>query len=754
MLASVTTQHIRVVKHRQTCVRTFASVGEYISRIYTPYDGDASFLKPATERTHNLVTHVRKLQQQEQEKGILGVDTKTPSKITAFLNPPGYIDKSQELIYGLQTDAPLKRSIKPNGGIIMVQSALEAYGYELDKQIKEIFTKHRKTHNDGVFDAYTKEMLAARKSGVLTGLPDGYGRGRIIGDYRRVALFGVDNLITNKQRDKELLTCSMTPDVIQLREEVSEQIKALQELKELAIAYGIDISHPAQNTRDALQWIYFAYLAAVKEQDGAAMSLGRIDAFIDIYAERDLIAGVYTEQQIQELIDDFVIKLRIIKHLRTPEYNTLFSGDPTWVTATLGGTTQDGRHMVTKTTYRILNTLYNLGAAPEPNITILWSANLPQVFKEYCAKVSIETSAIQYENDDLMKPIFGSDYGISCCVSAMEIGKDMQFFGARANLPKLLLYALNQGRDEMTGVQVGPSSFARIAYPGEALNYEQVKAEFEEAMEWLARLYSNTMNVIHFMHDKYNYERVQMALHDTHVRRLLAFGISGLSVVIDSLSAIKHAKVYPIIDSTTGLIRDFNICGDFPKFGNDIDAVDDIGKWVVNTFYTKLAKQRTYRDSIPTLSVLTITSNVVYGKKTGATPDGRKAGVPFAPGCNPMHGRDTSGAIASLASVAKIPYSSCMDGISNTFNIIPSILGRNEKESRENLVSLLDGYFSQGAHHTNVNCLNREMLVDAIEHPENYPGLVVRVSGYCTAFSKLTHEQQLEFVMRTFHETM
>lgn len=747
---------------KRMSIKTFAmqndnkeDIAKFIQSSYTPYDGDDSFLAKPTKRTIKILDIIRNLSKEELKKGILDVDTTTPSSITAF--PPGYIDQPNELIVGLQTDKPLKRAIKPNGGVNMVKSALESYNYQLDPTVDAVFTKYRKTHNDGVFDAYTKEMLVARKSGILTGLPDGYGRGRIIGDYRRVPYYGVDAIIDMKQRDKTtmLSSGSMTQDLIQLREEVSEQIKALKELKDMALSYGFDISKPARDSKEALQWLYFAYLAAVKEQDGAAMSLGRIDAFLDIYIERDLKQGRYSEEQIQEMIDDFVIKLRIVKQLRTPEYNALFSGDPTWVTASLAGVNAStGKHMVTKTTFRILNTLYNLGAAPEPNITVLWSIGLPAAFKRFCAKVSIDTSSIQYENDDLMKPRFGSDYGIACCVSAMEIGKDMQFFGARANLPKLLLYVLNQGKDEITGTQVGPK-FAQIAEEGKPLDYEVIKTALEIGMDWLATLYCNTMNIIHYMHDKYNYERIQMALHDTHVRRLLAFGISGLSVVIDSLSAIKHAEVYPIFDKTTGLITDFDVKGSYPMFGNDDDSVDEIGKWVVSTFYKKLAAQGTYRESVPTLSVLTITSNVVYGKKTGTTPDGRKSGEPFAPGANPLHGRDSHGAIASLASVAKLPYEYCMDGISNTFNVLPHALGKGDMNRRcDTLVSLIDGYFTQNAHHLNVNVLNKEMLLDAIEHPENYPNLTIRISGYAVVMSKLTHEQQLEFIKRTFHENM
>ena len=734
-----------------------SEISRYIEDKDQPYEGDESFLASSTERTRRISEVIRQLSEKETENGgILSVDTKTPSSITSFLSPPGYISKTDELIVGLQTDEPLKRDIKPNGGINMVKAALESYGYSIDNGIEEIFTKYRKTHNDGVFDAYTKEMMSARKSGILTGLPDGYGRGRIIGDYRRVAYYGVDELIFMKQFDKDkLLKGNMTSDLIQLREEVSEQIKALEELKELAKSYGFDISKPAKNTIEAIQWIYFAYLASVKEQDGAAMSLGRIDAFLDTYIENDLKNGLYTESEIQEMIDDFVIKLRIVKQLRTPEYNSLFTGDPTWVTASIAGSASDGRHMVTKTSYRFLNTLYNLGPSPEPNITILWTNKLPKNFKEYCAKVSIDTSSIQYENDVLMSPFFGSDYGIACCVSAMEIGKDMQFFGARSNLPKLLLYALNKGRDEITNAQVGPEDFKQIVVRGQPLDFEQVKTEFERGMNWLAKLYCDTMNIIHYMHDKYNYERIQMALHDTHVRRLLAFGISGLSVVIDSLSAIKHAKVYPLIDAETGIVTDFEVKGEFPKYGTDNDEADEIGQWVVSKFYEKLANQQTYRNSIPTLSILTITSNVVYGKKTGSTPDGRKKGEPFAPGANPLHGRDDQGAIASLTSVAKLPYECCLDGISNTFNVVPSALGKgNENQKCKNLVSIIDGYFEQKAHHLNVNVLNKEMLEDAMKNPHEYPTLTVRISGYAVVFNKLTREQQLEFIKRTFHDTL
>lgn len=748
---------LQCIKPRNVSARsTHTDIATYIQTSYKPYEGDASFLSPCTERTKIILDTIKYHSYNERVKGgVLDVDTKTPSSITAFLDPPGYIDKGNEVIVGLQTDKPLKRAIKPFGGINMVKTALESYNYQLDPTLESFFKNYRKTHNEGVFDAYTKEMLAARKNGILTGLPDGYGRGRIIGDYRRVALYGVDALIKQKQSDKDFLLHSlhMTSELIQLREEVSEQIKALNELKDLGYAYGYDIGKPAKNLKEAVQWLYFAYLAAVKEQDGAAMSLGRIDAFLDIYAERDLQTNNLTEAQIQEIIDDFVLKLRIVKQLRTPEYNSLFSGDPTWVTATLAGTNNEGKHMVTKTTYRILNTLYNLGPAPEPNITVLWSNEMPYSFKQFCAQVSIDTSAIQYENDQVMSPYFGSDYGIACCVSAMEIGKDMQFFGARANLPKLLLYILNGGKDEMTGAQVGPE-FPKIAHEGQPLDYDVVIKQFESGMEWLAQLYCNTMNVIHYMHDKYNYERIQMALHDTYVRRLLAFGVSGLSVVIDSLSAIKHAKVYPIFDDK-GMIMDFIVSGEYPKYGNNIDDVDNIGVWVVQTFYDKLARQKTYRNSVPTLSVLTITSNVVYGKKTGSTPDGRKKGEPFAPGANPTHGHDTHGAIASLASVAKLPYASCLDGISNTFNVVPSVLGKGNKMDKcDNLISVIDGYFQQNAAHLNVNVLDKNMLLDAIEHPNDYPTLTVRISGYAVNFVKLTHEQQMEFIKRTFHDSM
>jgi formate C-acetyltransferase len=682
----------------------------------------------------------------------MDVDPHVPSGITAF--PPGYIDQEKEVIVGLQTDAPLKRAIKPLGGVNMVKAALQAYGYELPKDIEALYSKVRKTHNSGVFDAYTDEMRRARKSGILTGLPDGYGRGRIIGDYRRVALYGVDKLIEAKKEDlKYNVLGVMDEEKIRLREEVNEQIRALQELKEMAASYGDDISKPATNSREAVQWVYYAYLAAVKEQDGAAMSMGRIDAFLDTYFEKDLKAGTMTEQQIQELMDQFVMKLRIVRHLRTPEYNDLFAGDPTWVTCALGGTDEHGKSMVTKTSFRMLHTLYNLGPAPEPNLTVLWHENLPSEFKKFCAKASIDTSSIQYESDRMMEPLFGSDYGIACCVSAMRIGKDMQFFGARCNLPKLLLYIMNGGRDEVTGDQVGPK-FPTLKSGDGPLDYNEVKSRLDEGMGWLAHLYCNTMNTIHYMHDKYNYERLQMALHDTYVRRLLAFGISGLSVIADSLSAIKYAKVTPIRDER-GIAVDFKVEGSFPKYGNDDDDVDEIATWVAETFSKHLQTQKTYRNSIPTLSVLTITSNVVYGKKTGTTPDGRKKGEAFAPGANPLHGRDKSGALASLNSVAKIPYTRCLDGVSNTFSLVPSVLGKGGDEERaRNLSNVLDGYFVQGGHHINVNVLNRELLMDAVEHPEKYPNLTIRVSGYAVNFVKLTHEQQMEVIARTFHDEM
>ncbi|KAI8466439.1 MAG: pyruvate-formate lyase [Monoraphidium minutum] len=732
---------------------TSIDVARYVQDNFKAYDGDATFLAGPTPATQALRKEVDDLCHLELEKGgMLDVDPNTPSTITSF--GPGYIDKEKEVIVGLQTDKPLKRAIKPLGGINMVKAALESYGYKLPKDVQDVFSRIRKTHNSGVFDVYTDEMKRARKSGILTGLPDGYGRGRIIGDYRRVALYGVDALIEAKKADlKSVLLGVMDDEKIRLREEVQEQIRSLQELKEMGTAYGFDLSRPAQNSREAVQWVYFGYLAAVKEQDGAAMSMGRIDAFLDTYFERDLASGAITESQAQEMIDQFVMKMRIVRQLRTPEYNELFAGDPTWVTCVLGGRDESGKSMVTKTSYRLLHTLYNLGPAPEPNLTVLWSDDLPDHFKRFCAKVSLDTSSIQYESDNLMSPMFGSDYGIACCVSAMRIGKDMQFFGARTNMPKMLLYILNGGRDEISGDQVGPK-FPALSSGDGPLNYEEVVQRLDAGMDWIAGLYTNTMNVIHHMHDKYNYERLQMALHDTHVRRLLAFGISGLSVTADSLAAIKYAKVTPVRDER-GIVTDFKIEGDFPKYGNDDDRVDGIATWLAQQFSNKLAQQTTYRNSVPTLSVLTITSNVVYGKKTGSTPDGRKRGEPFAPGANPLHGRDEHGALASLNSVAKIPYTYCLDGISNTFSLVPQILGRGgEADRARNLAAVLDGYFQKGGHHINVNVLSREMLEDAMEHPEKYPNLTIRVSGYAVHFAKLTREQQKEVIMRTFHSKL
>jgi len=726
---------------------TEIDVRSFIQLNYTPYLGDESFLTGPTARTLSLWEKARKLMDEEHKKGILEAETSVPSSITSF--GPGYLDRENEIIVGFQTDKPLKRGIMPNGGIRVVKKALEAYGYSLDKKTEEIYTHNRKTHNDGVFDAYTDAMRKARHSGIITGLPDAYGRGRIIGDYRRVALYGVDMLIEDKLREKKLLEIPTlgAPD-IRLREELSEQVKALKELKEMAASYGFDIGRPAKNSFEATQWTYFAYLGAIKEQDGAAMSLGRVSTFLDIYYERDLRNGLITEQEVQELIDQFVMKLRMVRFLRTPEYNDLFSGDPTWVTESIGGMGLDGRTLVTKTSFRILHTLYNLGPAPEPNLTVLWSVNLPEPFKEFCAKVSIDTSSIQYENDDIMRNYWGDDYGIACCVSAMRIGKQMQFFGARANLAKALLYAINGGRDEKSGEQVGPM-FAPIT--SEYLDYDEVMIKFEQILDWLSELYINTLNVIHYMHDKYNYERLQMALHDVNIFRTQACGIAGLSVVADSLSAIKYAKV-KVKRNEAGLAVDYEIEGDYPAFGNNDDRVDQIAVDIVEMFMNKLKKVKTYRDATPTLSILTITSNVVYGKKTGSTPDGRKAGEPFAPGANPMHGRDKNGAVASMASVAKLPYKYAQDGISYTFSIVPKALGRSKEERVNNLVGLLDGYFHNSGHHINVNVFDRETLLDAMEHPEKYPQLTIRVSGYAVNFIKLNREQQLDVINRTFHE--
>jgi formate C-acetyltransferase len=724
-------------------------VNSFLESNLTPYHGNDEFLSGPTDATAELWNKVKDLLKLEREKGgVLDIDVETVSSITAY--QPGYIDQEREQVVGVQTDAPLKRSIQPFGGIRMMIDACEAYGYKLPEEMVKIFTDIRKTHNQGVFDAYTTEMKTARRAGIITGLPDAYGRGRIIGDYRRVALYGVDRLIQDKQRELIDLEVDMTEDVIRLREELSEQIRSLQELKQLGKSYGFDISRPAENAKEAVQWLYFAYLGAIKEQNGAAMSLGRVSSFIDIYMERDLKEGTLTEQTAQEIIDHFVMKLRLVKFLRTPEYNDLFSGDPTWVTECIGGMSVNGKTRVTKSSFRFLHTLYNLGSAPEPNLTVLWSTQLPEEFKKYCAKVSIETSSIQYENDDLMRQYYGDDYAIACCVSAMKIGKQMQFFGARANLAKALLYAINGGVDEKLGVQVGP---ATQPISSEVLDYNEVTQRYDAVLDWLAKLYVNTMNVIHFMHDKYSYERLEMALHDRDIVRTMAFGIAGLSVVADSLSAIKYAKVYPIRNDK-GIAIDFRIEGEFPQYGNNDDRVDSMAEELVENFMNKLRKHKTYRNSVHTLSVLTITSNVVYGKKTGSTPDGRKAGEPFAPGANPMHGRDRKGALASLNSVAKLPYPSAMDGISNTFSVVPKALGRDQQDRIRNLASLMDGYMGQMAHHLNVNVFDREKLLDAMEHPENYPQLTIRVSGYAVNFIKLTREQQLDVVNRTFHMTM
>jgi len=723
------------------------NVRDFIINNYTPYDGDDSFLETPTENTLKLWDKLKKKMEIERERnGVYDVDEKTISTITA--HNPGYIDKDLEQIVGLQTDEPLKRAIMPFGGIRLVRSSLDAYGKKTDDSVEHVF-KFRKTHNDGVFDAYTDEMKLARHTGIITGLPDAYGRGRIIGDYRRVALYGVDYLIEKKENAKRnIVYDAMDSVIIRLREEISEQIKALKELKEMAAAYGFDISRPASDTKEAIQWLYFGYLAAVKEQNGAAMSLGRVSTFLDIYSEKDIEEGKYTEKEIQEFVDHFVMKLRIVRFLRTPAYDELFSGDPTWITESIGGVAADGRHMVTKMSYRFLHTLTNLGPAPEPNLTVLWTPLLPQNFKEYCAKVSIETSSIQYENDNLMRQKFGDDYAIACCVSAMKVGKQMQFFGARANLAKALLYAINGGKDERYNVQVGPEIMPIM---DEYLDYDKVLHNFNIICDWLSKLYINTLNIIHYMHDKYCYERLEMALHDESIVRTMACGLAGLSVVADSLSAIKHAKVKPIRDEN-GLAVDFEIIGDYPKYGNNDESVDEIAVNVVRKFMYNLKKHKTYRNSKTTMSILTITSNVVYGKKTGTTPDGRKAGVPFAPGANPMHGRDCNGCVASMKSVAKLPYDFSEDGISYTFSIVPAALGTTEDEKRTNLAALLDGYCLEHGHHINVNVLNKDVLLDAMEHPEKYPQLTIRVSGYAVNFIKLTREQQLDVISRTFHE--
>ena len=724
-------------------------VRDFIMNNYTPYDGDDSFLQGPTADTTALWQQVLELSKKEREAGgVLDMDTKVVSTILS--HGPGYLDKDKETIVGFQTDKPFKRALMPYGGIRMAKQACEDNGYHLDPEIEEFFTTHRKTHNAGVFDAYTPEMRACRNSHVITGLPDAYGRGRIIGDYRRVALYGVDRLIEDKEFQKSTTPSVMLADVIRDREELSEQIRALKELKAMAGIYGCDISKPATNVKEAIQAVYFAYLAAVKQQNGAAMSLGRTSTFLDIYAERDLRNGVFTEQEIQEFVDHFVMKLRLVKFARTPDYNNIFAGDPTWVTESLGGMSTDGRHMVTKMSYRYLHTLDNLGASPEPNLTVLWSHNLPENWKKYCAEISIKHSAIQYENDDVMRPVHGDDYGIACCVSSMRIGKEMQFFGARANLAKCLLYAINGGVDEMNGHQVGPK-YRPIT--SEYLDYDEVMEKYMDMMKWLAGVYVNALNIIHYMHDKYCYESLEMALHDKEVTRWFATGIAGFSVVADSLSAIKYAKV-KVIRNEQGLAVDYEVEGDYPKYGNDDDRVDEIAKDILHRFINYIREYPTYRNGIHTTSILTITSNVSYGKNTVSTPDGRKVGEPFAPGANPMHGRDSHGAVASLASVAKIPFMDSQDGISNTFSIVPDALGKNDEQRVENLVGLMDGYFGKNAHHLNVNVLNRETLLDAQAHPELYPQLTIRVSGYAVNFIKLTRAQQDEVISRTFHERM
>ena len=723
------------------------NVRRFIQENYTPYDGDGSFLAGPTERTQKLWGEVMDLMKQERDAGgVLDFDTKVISDITS--HAPGYIDKELEQIVGLQTEKPLKRSIMPFGGIRVVRTSVEEHGGKLDDEVEKIF-KYRKTHNDGVFDVYTDEIKTARSNKLLTGLPDAYGRGRIIGDYRRVALYGVDFLIEQKKVAlQQYVHYDMSDDLVRKREELSEQIRALGELKEMAASYGFDISKPATDTKEAIQWLYFGYLAAIKEQNGAAMSLGRTSTFLDIYAERDLKSGKYTESEIQELVDHFIMKLRMVRFLRTKSYDALFSGDPTWVTESIAGMGLDGRHMVTKMSFRYLHTLINLGPAPEPNMTVLWSERLPENFKRYAAEISIKTSAIQYENDDLMRPDLGDDYGIACCVSPMRIGKQMQYFGARANLAKALMYAINGGRDELTGEQV-TAKYEPIT--SEYLDFDEVQEKFEVMMRHLAKVYMNALYCIHYMHDKYDYERIEMALMDENMKRTTACGIAGLSVVADSLSAIKYAKVKPIRNEN-GVAVDFEIEGDFPKYGNNDDRVDELAQWAVSYFMDALRQQQTYRRSIPTQSVLTITSNVVYGKSTGSTPDGRKRGEPLAPGANPMHGRDTNGALASLSSVAKIPFEDAEDGISYTFTIVPQALGKTDEDRRSNLVTLLDAYIHKHGHHINVNVLNRETLLDAMDHPEKYPQLTIRVSGYAVNFIKLTREQQLDVIHRTFHE--
>ena len=724
------------------------NVSDFIKKNYQQYNGDESFLENKTAKTSKIWNECEKLLKEELKKHVLDIDTVNMSGINSF--KPGYICKEDDVITGLQTDKPLKRIVNPYGGIRMVYKELEAYNYKLDEKVEKYFNEFRKTHNQGVFDAYTDDIRKARHVGLLTGLPDAYGRGRIVGDYRRIALYGIDYLKEEKQKDLKNLTGPMTDDLIRLREEVAEQIKALDKIKDMAKTYNYDISKPAKNAKEAIQWTYLGYLAAVKENNGAAESLGRVDAFLDIYINRDLKEGVINEVQAQELIDNFIIKLRLIRHLRTPEYDELFSGDPTWVTCSMGGITTEGEHMVTKTSYRILHTLTNLNPAPEPNMTVLWSEKLPENYKKYCAKMSIKTDAVQYENDDLMRPIYGDDYTIACCVSAMRVGHDMQFFGARCNLAKSLLLSINEGIDETKKEKV-LDNIEKM--DDEILDYEKVKKSYFKVLEKVAEIYSNAMNIIHYMHDKYAYEAAQMALHDTFVHRYMAYGVAGLSVAADSLSAIKYAKVKPIRDG--GITVDFKIEGDYPKYGNDDDRADNIAIEILNKFFSELKKHKPYKNAEPTMSVLTITSNVVYGEKTGATPDGRGAKVPFAPGANPMHGRDSSGAIASLNSVAKLPYKDCCkDGISNTFSIVPNILGKDLEMQKTNLVNLMDGYFEKGAHHLNVNVLNRETLIDAMDNPEKYPLLTIRVSGYSVHFNRLTKKQQKEVIERTFHEKL
>ncbi|SHH27672.1 formate C-acetyltransferase [Clostridium grantii] len=723
------------------------NVRDFIQNNYQPYLGDENFLVSISEATKTLWSQCEELLAEELKKGVLDIDLNTISGIDNF--EPGYIDKNNEKIVGLQTDAPLKRMINPYGGIRMAERALKEYGYEVSEKMDEIFSNYRKTHNQGVFDIYSEETKLARKTGLLTGLPDAYGRGRIIGDYRRIPLYGIDRLIADKKKDFSLINMAMNEEVMRLKEEVSEQIKALEKMKNMAKSYGFDISVPAKNAIEAVQFLYFGYLAAIKENNGAAMSLGRTSTFLDIYIQRDIVKGLISEIEAQELIDQFIIKLRLVRHLRTPDYNDLFAGDPNWVTESIGGMGLDGRTLVTKTSFRYLHTLINLGSSPEPNLTILWDNNLPEKFKEYCGKISIETDSIQYENDSLMREIYGDDYAIACCVSAMKLGYETQFFGARCNLPKALLYAINGGKDEKINIKVIPNI---ELVKEDVLNYEDIKEKYYKVLENVAELYANTMNVIHYMHDKYAYEAGQLALHNTDVERIMAFGVAGLSVVTDSLSAIKYAKVKPIYKD--GIAVDFEIEGDFPKYGNDDDRVDSIAVELVEKFISELKKHKLYRNAKHTLSVLTITSNVVYGKKTGSTPDGRKAGEPFAPGANPMHGRENSGALAALNSVAKIPYKDvCEDGVSNTFSIVPEALGKIEEYRPKQLVNILEGYFSQKAHHLNVNVLNPEMLIDAMNHPEKYPSLTIRVSGYAVHFNRLTKEQKMEVISRTYHKT-